>query len=669
MSSKNFSAALALTLAAHAPQANANMVTEDTLSKSLSPSVIVYTQKQVDAICATYPDDCKLLFPERSVSVSHKKAPIAKPDSLKTGLALTTLAGLGLGIGAYMLRPGRRKKDSEASKDEVESEFMAYHQDDELFGSSPSESEEKTELVGSPYEDPVLEADIYLGYGFETQAEDILKKELEWNADFPAVRKKLLEMYASRKDRKSFEEQFLEFRERCAWEDDLLVQAMNLGLTIDPMNTLYSQKTKDTKSTNSWEDFSMTPSDFTTEMIPGTKFNATVQWTGELATGISQGGKNFMDDYVVSFQDQWITRMVVLDGVSDGDRKMTGSFVAFVADHLKSMTLMDFLAESEKHLSEFGEFDLATTIGQTIIQRNLLSLEKMGDIGAIVFDSSGAIKHQNISGWFIPDSWFGSDEMADIDEMITILDRIREYGFWSMDSRDLEDMTQSDFMQRFGNYTLQMWPSVDNDASYVNKESWTLSSWDIVVMATDGVFDNISVQHLWRITRGSSGSAKEDIKLIFQTLNAQSAQGMNDFWVYKEDNIGISVYHHTAEEDSERPTEESLSQETDKMPLSSSDLPTVDTSADKTFPTEINHDSISIKNKSENNAYKPTISPQFIEYVEWKKFVSLNDIKSTFWLSQKESRIIIEWLIANGYLKKEIHQNLLSANMAVITWK
>jgi pilus assembly protein FimV len=87
--------------------------------------------------------------------------------------------------------------------------------------------------------DPVAEADVYLAYGRDLQAEEILKDALRSAPDRLAIHQKLLEIYAKRRDAKSFESiATLAFNltngTGPAWE---AICAMGLG--IDPDNALY----------------------------------------------------------------------------------------------------------------------------------------------------------------------------------------------------------------------------------------------------------------------------------------------------------------------------------------------------------------------------------------------------------------------------------------------
>lgn len=87
--------------------------------------------------------------------------------------------------------------------------------------------------------DPVAEADVYLAYGRDLQAEEILKDALRTNPQRVAIHQKLLDIYAKRRDVKAFESvAALAFNltdgTGTEWE-----QICEKGITIDPDNALY----------------------------------------------------------------------------------------------------------------------------------------------------------------------------------------------------------------------------------------------------------------------------------------------------------------------------------------------------------------------------------------------------------------------------------------------
>jgi pilus assembly protein FimV len=106
-----------------------------------------------------------------------------------------------------------------------------------VFNSSfaPSASQLDTNEV-----DPVAEADVYIAYGRDAQAEEILKEALRAHPDRHPVRLKLLEIYAARKDQRAFETQAAELYSQTRGAGDEWAQAAALGLSIDPLNPMYA---------------------------------------------------------------------------------------------------------------------------------------------------------------------------------------------------------------------------------------------------------------------------------------------------------------------------------------------------------------------------------------------------------------------------------------------
>ena len=85
--------------------------------------------------------------------------------------------------------------------------------------------------------DPISEADLFLNFGRDVQAEEILKDALEKNPANNQVRLKLLSIYANRKDTKSFSSiarQVQDSGDEAAW-----AQAAEMGRNLEPNNPMY----------------------------------------------------------------------------------------------------------------------------------------------------------------------------------------------------------------------------------------------------------------------------------------------------------------------------------------------------------------------------------------------------------------------------------------------
>jgi pilus assembly protein FimV len=88
--------------------------------------------------------------------------------------------------------------------------------------------------------DPVAEADVYIAYGREEQAEDILKEALRLQPDRHAVRVKLLEIYSRRNDKASFMAVAQELRERTGGVGEDWERAAKLGRALDPSEPMFA---------------------------------------------------------------------------------------------------------------------------------------------------------------------------------------------------------------------------------------------------------------------------------------------------------------------------------------------------------------------------------------------------------------------------------------------
>jgi pilus assembly protein FimV len=157
------------------------------------------------------------------------------------------LAVLLAGLGYHRWR-NRSKKDS------GETSFLESRlQPDSFFGasggqridtrdasgvsSSMSYSLSQLDAIGDV--DPVAEADVYLAYGRDLQAEEILKEAMRGNPDRLAIRTKLLEVYAKRRDTKGFELLASQLFTLTKGEGEEWQKAQDLGRSIDPENPLY----------------------------------------------------------------------------------------------------------------------------------------------------------------------------------------------------------------------------------------------------------------------------------------------------------------------------------------------------------------------------------------------------------------------------------------------
>lgn len=161
--------------------------------------------------------------------------------------AVGALVALLAGFGVYT---ARRKKQGKQFEDSIISDSSLKA--NSLFGSTGGQSVDTNNSVfnsnfapsasqlDTNEVDPVAEADVYIAYGRDAQAEEILKEALRTQPDRNVVRVKLLEIYANRKDPRSFEILASELYALTKGEGEEWAQAAALGAGIDPGNPLYA---------------------------------------------------------------------------------------------------------------------------------------------------------------------------------------------------------------------------------------------------------------------------------------------------------------------------------------------------------------------------------------------------------------------------------------------
>jgi len=170
-------------------------------------------------------------------------------DMLFENPTLLGVGGVGLlgliGFGVYRLRnrsSGKADTGFHESRLAPDSFFGAtggqrVDTRDATSASSMSYSLSQLDAIGDV--DPVAEADVYLAYGRDLQAEEILKEALRANPERMAIRLKLLEVYAKRRDTRGFEQLASQLYAETGGQGEDWPKAQELGRGIDPDNPLY----------------------------------------------------------------------------------------------------------------------------------------------------------------------------------------------------------------------------------------------------------------------------------------------------------------------------------------------------------------------------------------------------------------------------------------------
>ncbi|HRH89232.1 MAG TPA: FimV/HubP family polar landmark protein, partial [Rubrivivax sp.] len=163
------------------------------------------------------------------------------------GVLVALLAGLGFYRLRGRLRKGERETSFLESRLQPDSFFGASggqridtHDAPSATSSASSMSYSLSQLDAIGDVDPVAEADVYLAYGRDLQAEEILKEAMRANPERLAIRSKLLEVYAKRRDTKGFELLAGQLFALTGADSDEWRKAQELGRQIDATNPLYA---------------------------------------------------------------------------------------------------------------------------------------------------------------------------------------------------------------------------------------------------------------------------------------------------------------------------------------------------------------------------------------------------------------------------------------------
>ncbi len=179
---------------------------------------------------------------------------LAEPLYLAGGLAgLLALVGLGFAVK-------RRKSNSPSATANSDTFGSDFNDVGAVTGrisvpeiSSPDNGDFTKTLVTSDLsssdlkdDDPISEADLFLSFGRDAQAEEILQEALQTNPNNEAVKLKLLEIFAKGQNKSSFEKIAKTLQNSAneqAWQ-----RAQAMGKKLDPKNTLYGAVVEDADS-------------------------------------------------------------------------------------------------------------------------------------------------------------------------------------------------------------------------------------------------------------------------------------------------------------------------------------------------------------------------------------------------------------------------------------
>ena len=195
--------------------------------------------------------------PPKPKVVAPPAAPVPEPPSfvdslMEDPLPLAAGGGVLALLAGYFLLKRRRSQSSEMETTAApmpsslgpNSVFRMTGGQSVDTGNTPPHTGEFSQTgpgtIDTDEVDPVAEADVYMAYGRDTQAEEILLEALQKDPQRTAIHAKLLEIYANRRSVKQFETLASELYAQTGGVGPEWAKVAALGLGLDPANPLYS---------------------------------------------------------------------------------------------------------------------------------------------------------------------------------------------------------------------------------------------------------------------------------------------------------------------------------------------------------------------------------------------------------------------------------------------
>lgn len=163
------------------------------------------------------------------------------PMYLAAGGGVLVLGGLGLWMARR--RRARESIDAELAREAptmtsaAAAAAGAAASTDDMYSAATTAS---TDTAGASDDvDPLAEAEVYIAYGRDGQAEEILKEALARAPNRADVKMKLLEIYAARKDKSAFGRLAADVQKHIGSSGGEWLKVAAMGYAFDPDNKLY----------------------------------------------------------------------------------------------------------------------------------------------------------------------------------------------------------------------------------------------------------------------------------------------------------------------------------------------------------------------------------------------------------------------------------------------
>jgi pilus assembly protein FimV len=201
-------------------------------------------------------DAAKAAAAKAAVKPAPKPAPKPEPslvDQITDGIPLWALAGaafLILALIAIMVAQRRRKttkfEDSIISGTDIKTNTVFGSTGGGVVNTGDNSlasdfSREGLGNIDTDEVDPIAEAEVYLAYGRDAQAEEILKDALKKDPQRQEIYLKLLEIHAQHNKPSAFETVAAELYAQCQGQGETWQKAVALGRQLDPNNPMFAE--------------------------------------------------------------------------------------------------------------------------------------------------------------------------------------------------------------------------------------------------------------------------------------------------------------------------------------------------------------------------------------------------------------------------------------------
>jgi len=195
--------------------------------------------------------------PARAIKTQHPPPPIKSwwQEIYESVLASQTrMLGVGGGVvllGGILIVLLRRRRVGEVVADRDSSQSHSY--DANEVDGKPKDGDSDSSFMSdfglsgmgmmqAAEVDPLAEADVYMAYGRDEQAEEVLREAMSRDPSRSEIKMKLLDIYEQRGDISSFETLAQELSPlQSGYDQNIWSRVVEMGQHLDPDNTLYNQ--------------------------------------------------------------------------------------------------------------------------------------------------------------------------------------------------------------------------------------------------------------------------------------------------------------------------------------------------------------------------------------------------------------------------------------------